>query len=74
MTDWLMESDDLHMHEVMMSYSSHSSWTSRCLLWGASFMAKMGEPGTSPCTCLKAIRTSSSFITCMMGQYTFVQC
>ncbi len=26
-------------------------------------MAKMGEPGTSPCTCLKAMRTSSSLPT-----------
>jgi len=42
---------------------SQSNCTSRWRLWGASFMAKMGDPGTSPCTCLKAIRTSSSLPT-----------
>ena len=26
-------------------------------------MAKMGDPGTSPCTCLNAMRTSSSLPT-----------
>lgn len=30
-------------------------------------MAKMGDPGTSPCTCLNAIRTSSSLPTYRKG-------
>ena len=37
---------------------SHMSWTSRWRLCGASFMAKIGEPGTSPWTCLNISRTS----------------
>lgn len=38
--------------------------TSKCLLTGASFMAKMGLPGTSPCTWRNTCRTSSSLCTC----------
>ena len=44
--------------------SSQMSWTSRWRDGGASFIAKMGDPGTSPWTCLKELRTSSSPRTC----------
>lgn len=49
------------------AHLSASSCTSRCLLCGASFIAKMGDPGTSPCTCLNTNRTSSSLSTCAPG-------
>lgn len=32
--------------------------------WDASFMMKIGDPGTSPCTCLNNALTSSSLCTC----------
>jgi hypothetical protein len=50
--------------EATPPYSSQISWTSKWRDCGASFMAKIGDPGTSPCTCLKLARTSSSFNTC----------
>lgn len=45
--------------EVQLPYSSHSSCTSRCREVDASFMAKMGEPGTSPWTCEPASHEST---------------
>ena len=40
----------LEYREQQLPCSSHSSWTSRWREAAASFMAKIGDPGTSPCT------------------------
>ena len=50
------------------AHMSHMSWTSRWRLCGASFMAKTGDPGTSPWTCLNISRTSLSLATCVAGR------
>lgn len=34
-----------------------------CLTWEATFIINIGEPGTSPCTCLNNALTSSSLWT-----------
>mmetsp|Transcript_75 Transcript_75/g.163 ORF Transcript_75/g.163 Transcript_75/m.163 type:complete len:213 (-) Transcript_75:438-1076(-) len=47
-------------------YSSAMSCTSRCLLFFESFMMKIGEPGTSPLTCLYLSSTSSMELTILM--------
>ena len=56
-----------HPRQPAPTHLSASSCTSRWRLCGASFIAKMGDPGTSPCTCLNTRRTSSSLRTCGGG-------